>query len=495
MKAKVLMFQGTGSDVGKSTLVTALCRVATRRGLSVAPFKPQNMSNNAAACADGGEIGRAQALQARACGLEPHTDFNPVLLKPQSDRDAQVVVHGQVYSTTSAADYMLNKRAHLLSAVLESYRRLEAKYDLILVEGAGSASEVNLRANDIANMGFARAVSCPVCLIGDIDRGGVIASIVGTQVVIDPEDAKLISSFLINRFRGDPALFEDGVTAIERATSWPCRGVVPWLPEALRLPQEDAVVLEASGLDKEKSSTKRIHVSVPMLSRIANFDDLDPLRAEPNVVVEFIPPGQVIPLHTDVIVIPGTKSTIGDLMFMRQQGWDHDILTLARNGVRVLGICGGYQLLGKTIADPNGIEGPSRTVEGIGLLNVNTIMSERKTVVQVSNVCSRSGLDVQGYEIHIGETVGKDTEKPFLSSDGVKDGAISENGLVEGTYMHGVLSSDSFRSWWIDSIRTGASSTVKYQPQVETDIDQLADSLEQSVDIDSLLADARVATG
>jgi len=492
--AKVLMFQGTGSDVGKSTLVAGLCRAAVRRGLSVAPFKPQNMSNNAAACPDGGEIGRAQALQAHACHLAPHVDFNPVLLKPQSDRNAQVVVHGEVYATTSAADYMTKKRAHLLDAVLDSYRRLASQYDLVLVEGAGSASEVNLRHNDIANMGFARAVNAPVCLIGDIDRGGVIASIVGTQNVIDPDDAKLIKSFLINRFRGDPTLFVDGMKAIEQLTSWPCHGVVPWVPEALRLPQEDAVVMATPDKSVSESEIKRIHISVPMLSRIANFDDLDPLRAEPNVHVEFIPPGQTIPLHTDVIIIPGTKSTIADLMFIRQQGWHHDILALARTGVRIMGICGGYQILGQTIADPKGIEGPPKTVEGLGLLNVDTQMSERKTVVQVNALCERSGHPVDGYEIHIGKTTGDDTHAPLTSSQGRKDGAVSGNGMVEGTYLHGIFGSDLFRSWWVDSIRSGASSPMSYSAQVEEDLDHLADSLEQSIDIEALFLDAAVST-
>ncbi len=493
MAAKVLMFQGTGSDVGKSTLVAGICRAALKRGLSVAPFKPQNMSNNAAACADGGEIGRAQALQARACGLEPHIDFNPVLLKPQSDMSAQVVVQGKLYSTTSAADYMLKKRASLMDAVVESYRRVQAQYDLVLVEGAGSASEVNLRKNDIANMGFARQINSPVCLIGDIDRGGVIASIVGTQTVIDPKDAELICSFLINRFRGDPTLFNNGITAIENGTSWPCRGVVPWLPEALRLPQEDAVVLETPQTVNENSSSDKLRISVPMLSRIANFDDLDPLRAEESVVVEFIPPGNAIPLDTDVVIIPGTKSTIADLAFIQQQGWDHDILALSRNGVRVLGICGGYQLLGKTIADPDGIEGTPKTVRGLGLLDVTTEMSARKTVVQVQTRCTRSGERVEGYEIHIGATIGKDTDKPVLNCNGKPDGAISKNGLTEGTYLHGLFTSDAFRSWWLESIRAGTSSSVDYNAQVESDLDQLAESMERSIDIDALLKDARVS--
>ena len=494
------MFQGTGSDVGKSTLVAGLCRVAKQRGLRVAPFKPQNMSNNAAACDNGGEIGRAQALQAIASGLELQTDFNPVLIKPQSDMSAQVVVHGQVFTTTTAADYMNNQRAHLMRAVLESFQRLQQSYDLVLVEGAGSAAEVNLRQHDIANMGFARAVNSPVCLIGDIDRGGVIAAIAGTKSVIEAEDANLISSFVINRFRGDPALFDDGVVAIESTTGWPCRGVVPWLPEALRLPQEDAVVLQSvtsSMADSAKGSVPQsranVKIAVPMLSRIANFDDLDPLRAEKNVTIVFVPPGHSIPLDADVVILPGTKSTIADLNFVRDQGWDHDIIALARSGVRILGICGGYQLLGNTVADPLGIEGIPDSVEGLGLLDVSTTMAEEKSVRQVRGHCARSKIPVYGYEIHIGTTKGADTTRSLFNLDGVDDGATSANGLVEGTYLHGLFASDAFRSSWLDSIRAGVSSDTNYEAQLDRDIDALASQLEVSLDIDALLDDAQLA--
>lgn len=491
MPARVLMFQGTGSDVGKSSLVAGLCRAATQRGIRVAPFKPQNMSNNAAACADGGEIGRAQALQAKACGLELNTDFNPVLLKPQSDTSAQVVVHGQVYCTTSASDYWKTQRAFLMQAVLDSFYRLESQYDLILVEGAGSASEINLRSNDIANMGFARAVESPVSLIGDIDRGGVIASLVGTKTVIDADDASLISSFIVNRFRGDPTLFDDGVSAIESLTDWPCRGVVPWLPEIQRLPQEDAVVLELAATLYKEQLEAPLCIAVPMLSRIANFDDLDPLRSEPNVSVLFVPPGSPIPRHADAVVIPGTKATLADLAFLRAQGWDHDLIALARNGVRVLGICGGYQILGDTISDPDGLEGSPGTVEGLGLLSVATEMSAAKTVRQVQGVCVRSQHRVHGYEIHIGTTRGSATSQPMVELNGVGDGAVSPNGVVEGTYVHGLFSSDAFRSWWLDSIRPGASSNIGYNAQVESDLDALAAALESSLDVDALLSDAR----
>ncbi len=490
MTSRVLMFQGTGSDVGKSTLVAGLCRIARRRGISVAPFKPQNMSNNAAACASGGEIGRAQALQARASGLDLHTDFNPVLLKPQSDLTAQVVVHGAVLNTVSASDYMTRQRAFLLDAVLESFSRLNRQYELVLVEGAGSPAEINLRQHDIANMGFARAVKAPVCLIGDIDRGGVIAAIAGTQQVIDRADSDMIKSFIINRFRGDPSLFEDGVTAIEKLTQWPCRGVVPWLPSALRLPQEDAVVLDKLSTQSSNASASQVSIAVPMLSRIANFDDMDPLRAEANVSLFFVPPGESIPLNVDAVIIPGTKSSIGDMQFMINQGWDHDIIAIARAGGRVLGVCGGYQLLGTAIYDPDLLDGNCASIAGLGLLDVVTHMEGEKNIQPVNGICVRSNADVSGYEIHMGKTVGSDTGRPVLRLAAGVDGAISRSGNVEGTYVHGLFTDDEFRSWWLDSIVQGSSSQLQYEEDLEHDLDALADGLEASLDVNALFNDA-----
>ena len=492
MTARVLMFQGTGSDVGKSTLVAGLCRIARRRGISVAPFKPQNMSNNAAACADGGEIGRAQALQARAAGLIPEVHFNPVLLKPQSDRTAQIVVHGKVLDTLSASEYMNNRRHHLMQAVISSFKHLSKHYELILVEGAGSAAEVNLRDRDIANMGFARKVGAPVCLIGDIDRGGVIAAIVGTRAVLDEADAAMIKSFIINRFRGDPRLFDDGVTAIEKHSLWPCRGVVPWLDAALRLPQEDAVVLE-QGLRETGSTDHRLKIAVPMLSRIANFDDMDPLRLEPNVELGFVPPGQAIPRNIDAIIIPGTKSAMGDLAFMRAQGWDHDIIAFARSGGRVTGVCGGYQLLGQQIHDPDGVDGKPGSADALGLLDVSTHMYREKYTRQVRGYCTRSNHPLSGYEIHVGKTTGPDTTRPLTQLDGHPDGAIDSRGCIEGTYLHGLFTNDQFRSWWLNSIRSGISSGFDYESFVDTELDRLADGLESCLDIEALLADAALA--
>ncbi len=491
MTARVLMFQGTGSDVGKSTLVAGLCRIAKRQGISVAPFKPQNMSNNAAACIDGGEIGRAQALQARAAGLELHVDFNPVLLKPQSDRTAQIVVHGKVLDTISAADYMNKQRQHLMDSVVDSFKRLSNSYDLVLVEGAGSTAETNLRSRDIANMGFAQRVKSPVCLIGDIDRGGVIASIVGTKTVIDASDAALIKSFVINRFRGDPRLFDDGVIDIETMSGWPCRGVVPWLPSALKLPQEDAVVLEQHH-ESEGRQIGKIRIAVPMLSRIANFDDMDPLRLEPNVELGFVRPGTPIPKDIDAIIIPGTKSTVGDLAFLKAQGWHHDIIAFARQGGHVTGVCGGYQLLGKHIHDPEGVDGDACSVEGLGLLDIDTTMLANKQTRQVHGTCGRSGAPIYGYEIHVGTSTGRDTQKPMTILNGTPDGAVSEQGNIEGTYVHGLFSSDEFRASWLNRLKRDTASGLNYETTVENELDTLADGLEESLDVTALFNDAAV---
>lgn len=481
MSARALMLQGTASDVGKSVLTAALCRIARRRGINVAPFKPQNMSNNAAACADGGEIGRAQALQARAAGLAPTTDMNPVLLKPQTDRTAQVVVQGRAVTASDAADYMAT-RDQLMDAVMESFARLAVAHDLILVEGAGSPAEINLRARDIANMGFARPAAAPVVLVGDIDRGGVIANMVGTKTVLDPGDADMIRGFIINKFRGDPNLFDDGIVEIEGRTGWPCFGVVPWLAACAHLPAEDAVVLE-------RPATRRpggLKIVAPMLSRIANFDDADPLKMEPGVDFQWIPPGETIPRDAEIIILFGTKSTLGDLAFLRRQGWDHDIIAHARSGGRVLGVCGGYQMLGKTIADPDGVDGAEGSASGLGLLDVETMMIKNKTVTPVDGACAQSGDPVQGYEIHSGETIGRDTCRPLFQLDNHADGARSADGLIEGTYIHGAFASDAFRRRWLARAGATAADNFHYENAVEQALDDLADGVEAVLDVDRL---------
>lgn len=478
----VLMLQGTGSDVGKSVLVAGLCRAAARRGIDVAPFKPQNMSNNAAACAEGGEIGRAQALQALAAGIEPCTDLNPVLLKPETDRAAQVVVHGRVLGSMGATDYFRD-RPTLLPQVLESYGRLTARHELLIVEGAGSPAEVNLRPRDIANMGFARAVDAPVVLVGDIERGGVIASIVGTKTVLAPTDAACIRGFIVNKFRGDPALFDEGVTAIERRTNWPCYGVVPWLPCTARLPAEDAVPQDT----KRIASDGRLRIVAPMLSRMANFDDADPLRQEPGVDFRFIPPGMALPVDADLVILFGTKSTLGDLAFLREQGWDHDVIAHVRRGGRVLGICGGYQMLGRTVADDSGCDGMPGRVEGLGLLDVESLISPGKTVRPVDAACADTGARVHGYEIHLGRTIGPDTARPMLFVEGRAEGARRADALVEGTYVHGLFAGDEFRAGFLAGLG-GRSRLTDFSQAVENALDELAMALEEALDIDGLFA-------
>ncbi|MCD1627016.1 cobyric acid synthase [Seohaeicola saemankumensis] len=478
-----IMIQGCGSNVGKSMLVAGLCRVAMRRGLSVAPFKPQNMSNNAAVTADGGEIGRAQALQALACGLEPVTDMNPVLLKPESEVGAQVIVQGKRLTTARARDYAALKPT-LMASVLDSFERLRATHDLVIVEGAGSPAEVNLRAGDIANMGFARAADVPVILTGDIDRGGVIAQVVGTQAVIDSADAAMVKGFIINKFRGDPRLFDDGYAMIEQITGWRGFGVVPWFAQAHLLPAEDALDL-ASGPVGDG-----VTIACLTLSRIANFDDLDPLKAESGVNLVMVRAGQPIPGDARLVIIPGSKSTRGDLAFLRAQGWNIDLAAHIRRGGHVLGICGGYQMLGHSVNDPDGIEGPAGETEGLGLLDIRTVMTQDKRLARVTATHAASGLDVAGYEIHIGRSEGPDTARPFAHVDGRAEGATSPDGRITGSYLHGLFAADDFRRAYLQGLNI-TTGTQNHSALIETTIDQLADHIEAHLDVAGLLALAR----
>ncbi|WP_050773810.1 cobyric acid synthase [Pseudovibrio sp. JE062] len=479
------MIQGTGSNVGKSVLVAGLARAFTRRGFSVQPFKPQNMSNNAAVTVDGGEIGRAQALQARGAKVVTSVHMNPVLLKPESDSGSQVIVQGKRFGTLRGAEFGRQKGT-LIQYVMESFAEVESKADLVLVEGAGSPAEINLRSGDIANMGFAEAADIPVVLCGDIDRGGVIASVVGTHAVLESDEAKRIKSFLINKFRGEPSLFDSGVTAIEDKTGWPCNGVVPWFPQVMDLPAEDALDLS------ESTSRGKLKVVVPVISRIANFDDLDPLRMEADVSLEFVLPGEVLPADADVVLLPGTKSTIGDLAFFRAQGWDIDLYAHVRRGGQVLGICGGYQMLGKTIADPEGIEGEASSVDGLGLLDVETVLTPHKETTEKTGQHIPSGEIVTGYEIHVGRTSGPDCARPFVDLDDHVDGAISKDGLISGCYIHGIFGSDRFRAAFLRGF--GATSQLGYEHRVEQALDALADHLEEHLDLDALweIAQSRV---
>ncbi|MEL7300321.1 MAG: cobyric acid synthase [Pseudomonadota bacterium] len=474
--AKALMIQGAGSNVGKSVLVAGLVRVLHRRGQRVAPFKPQNMSNNAAVTEDGGEIGRAQALQARAGGILPRVDMNPVLLKPESEIGAQVIVQGQRLTTAKARDYAKLKPT-LLPRVLESFHRLAAGFDWIIVEGAGSPAEVNLRPGDIANMGFAESAEVPVILIGDIDRGGVIAQLVGTQAVLPGPDAARIKGFAVNKFRGDPTLFHDGMTMIAEATGWAPLGIIPWFGMASKLPAEDI-------LDIASSSGEGVKIAVPRLPRIANFDDLDPLSAEPGVEVDIVEPGRALPGDAAAIILPGSKSTIADLAALRTEGWDVDITAHIRRGGHVLGICGGYQMMGNTIHDPAGLEGSPQSVSGLGLLDVDTVMEPMKRLA-LSQASTRDGTAIWGYEIHLGKTEGR--AQSWLELDGRPEGASAKGGRLRGCYIHGLFTSDAFRAEWLADIG-GQSALSNYEDTVEDTLNALADHLEAALDLDALFA-------
>lgn len=474
-----LMLQGTGSDVGKSVLVAGLCRALANRGLSVRPFKPQNMSNNAAVTIDGGEIGRAQALQALACRVQPHSDMNPVLLKPQADRTSQLIVHGRVRGTLGAANFREARRP-LLAEALASYERLRGSCDIVIVEGAGSPAEINLRAGDIANMGFARAANVPVILVGDIDRGGVIASVVGTRAVIDPEDAAMIHGFLINKFRGDPALFDDGYREIERRSGWRGCGIVPWLDAVKYLPSEDGVILE----HHSGAANGEIVVACPILPRISNFDDLDPLKLESAVRLVMVPPGRPIPAEATLVILPGSKATIADLAAMRAEGWDIDIQAHVRRGGHVLGLCGGYQMLGCRVSDPDGIEGVPGDTMGLGLLDIETRLAPTKTLRSVAGAAL--GASMQGYEMHMGETTGAGTGRPFATIDGRPEGAVRADGRIMGSYVHGVLASADIRRALL--ARLGAIGGARdYDATVNMALDRIAEDLERHVEVDALI--------
>jgi adenosylcobyric acid synthase len=489
MCPRAIMFQGTGSGVGKSLLVTGLARALHRRGIVVRPFKPQNMSNNAAVTADGGEIGRAQALQARAAGAAPSVHMNPVLLKPQTETGAQIVVQGRVHAVAGAREYQ-SMKSQLLPRVLDSFARVAAEADIVLVEGAGSASEINLRSGDIANMGFARAAQVPVVLVGDIDRGGVIASLVGTRAVIDPQDAALIEGFVVNRMRGDVTLFDAGMVAIAAHTGWTPLGLVPFFAAAHRLPAEDSADLPDRARPGGDDTGAKLRIAVPLLPRIANFDDLDPLSCEPDVELVLVQPGTPLPL-CDVVILAGSKATIADLSVLRDEGWDIDIAAHCRRGGRVLGLCGGYQMLGRTIADPHGSEGIAGTVPGLGLLDVQTVLTGAKQLREVTGVSLADGVAFAGYEMHTGTTSGADTARPLLRfADGRLDGAASADGRVAGVYVHGLFAHDRQRGAWLARLGARAADR-RFDATIEQTLDALAAHLEAHMDIDRVISFAR----
>jgi adenosylcobyric acid synthase len=483
MPAKAIMFMGTGSDVGKSLIVAGLARAFANKGLRVAPFKPQNMSNNAAVTEDGGEIGRAQALQARAARIPASVDMNPVLLKPESDIGSQIIIQGKASGRATARDYHALK-PKLLGAVRESFARLKAQADLVLVEGAGSPAEINLRSGDIANMGFAIPERVPVVLIADIERGGAIASIVGTLAVLEPDERAAIVGCLVNKFRGDATLFDSGVAEIERRAV-PCLGVIPYFARARDLPPEDSVGLEA----RQAGKAGAIKIRVPRLPRIANTDDLDPLAAEPDVDLAMLEPGDALPGDCDVVLLPGSKATIGDLAALRENGWDIDIAAHRRRGGWIVGLCGGYQMLGRKIADPSGLEGPAQEAAGLGLLDATTVLAREKILRRVDSRDAIAGAPIAGYEIHLGETWSN--EAPLLSLDGVAEGARSDDGRVIGSYIHGLFASDRYRAAFLRQVRARADSGLAFEARIDATLDALAAHIAKEVDLDRLLELAR----
>nr|WP_241093719.1 cobyric acid synthase [Xanthomonas sp.] len=469
------MVQGCTSDAGKSTLVAALCRWLHRRGVAVAPFKPQNMALNSAVTADGGEIGRAQAVQAQACGLPPHTDFNPVLLKPHSDTGAQVIVHGRAVATLDAAAYHDYKRI-AREAVLASHARLCARYAALVVEGAGSPAEINLRAHDIANMGYAEAVDCDVLLVADIDRGGVFAHLVGTLALLSPSERARVRGFVINRFRGDLALLQPGLDWLQRETGKPVLGVLPYL-HGLQLEAEDALPQAAAAKPQA-----RLQVAVPALPRISNHTDFDALAAHPQVQLRFVGPGQAPPA-CDLIVLPGSKSTRADLAWLRAQGWDAAIARHLRYGGRLLGICGGLQMLGRAVHDPHGIEGAAGSSDGLGWLDLDTTLAPRKQLGQAHGWLAFADAAVSGYEIHCGISAGPALARPALRlDDGRGDGAISADGQVLGTYLHGLFDSPDALAALLGWAGLDDAAPLDVRALRERSLERLADMVDTHLD-------------
>lgn len=487
-QAHALMVQGTTSDAGKSTLVAGLARALVRRGLRVAPFKPQNMALNSAVTTDGGEIGRAQALQAVAARVAPVTDFNPVLLKPSSDIGAQVIIHGRAVANLSARDYHQYKPT-AMAAVMASWGRLTQAYDWVLVEGAGSPAEINLRDRDIANMGFAEAADVPVILVADIDRGGVFAHLVGTLELLSPSEQARVKGFVINRFRGDISLLQSGLDWLEARTGRPVFGVLPYL-KGMFLDAEDAL---ADGAADVTADAPVLRVVAPVYPRVSNHTDLDALRLHPQVDFRWVGPGEVPPA-ADLIVLPGSKSVQADLVWLREQGWEAAILRHLRYGGKVIGICGGFQMLGRTLGDPHGIEGRAQTMAGLGVLDMETVLEREKQLVNVGgHLCLEGVPTVRGYEIHMGVSSGPALSTPAATLDGGRsDGALSADGQVLGTYLHGLFDDPAALAAllrWAGA--AGELQHVDLAARREADLDRLADAVESAIDLDRLMAAAR----
>ena len=473
--AKTLMIQGTTSDAGKSTLTTALCRALARRGVSVAPFKPQNMALNSAVTIDGGEIGRSQAVQAQACFLEPHSDMNPVLLKPNSDTGAQIIVQDAVLFNMNAGEYH-DYKSIAMAAALESHQRLSEQYEAIVVEGAGSPAEINLRDRDIANMGFAEAVDCPVILVADIDRGGVFAHLVGTLELLSESEQARVKGFVINRFRGDIELLKPGLDWLEQRTGKPVLGVLPYL-QNLHLEAEDAISTK-----QVTGGGRLLRIAVPMFQRISNHTDFDSLRLHPQVDLQFIGPRQTIP-DCDLIVLPGSKSVRQDLAWLRDNGWEAAIKKHLRYGGKLMGICGGFQMLGNQIADPQGVEGEPGVSPGLGLLDFTTTLEDEKQLRRVSGILTLDEALVSGYEIHAGVSHGPALTQALVKIGARNDGARSADGQIIGTYLHGIFDDAPSRASLLRWAGLDEIESFEYNSRREADIDLLADTVDRDLDM------------
>jgi adenosylcobyric acid synthase len=476
------MIQGTTSDAGKSTLVTGLCRVLKRRGVRVAPFKPQNMSLNSAVAGDGGEIGRAQALQAQAAGVAPSSDMNPVLLKPLTDLGAQVIIHGRPIGVMQAEQFHRYKM-QAREAVLASHARLAERYDAIIAEGAGSPAEINLRDGDIANMGFAEAIDCPVALLGDIDRGGVFAHLTGTLALLSASEQRRIAGFVINRFRGDLALLEPGLRWLEQHTGKRVFGVLPYL-SGLHLDAEDAIRRDVRGAAREGD----LRILVPALPRISNHTDFEPLGALPQVELRYIGPRESPP-PADLVIIPGSKCVRADLAWLRAGGWESYLQRHLRFGGKVMGICGGFQMLGRIIADPDGVEGAAGESTGFGWLDIVTTLAGEKQRRHAEGVLTLEPARIRGYEIHVGVTRGDALARPFARlNDGRSDGALSPDGQVLGTYLHGAFESPAACAALLRWAGLAQPEVVDYAALREQAIDRVADAVERHLDVERIAA-------
>ncbi|ODN30335.1 cobyric acid synthase [Fervidobacterium thailandense] len=495
--SKAIVILGTMSSAGKSLIVTGLCRIFARKGIKVAPFKAQNMSNNAAVCKDGGEIGRAQYLQAIACKIEPTVDMNPILLKPEGNSKSQIIIRGKVWNSLNAKDYYKRKR-YLWDVVVESLEKLKNEYELIIVEGAGSPVELNLKQNDIVNMAIAKYLDAPTYIVGDIDRGGIFAQLLGTYWLLEEEEKKLVKGFIVNKFRGDINLFKDGVSIIQEKSGVPVIGIVPYITDLI-LPEEDVATIEDFAKSAVKSADKKIDICVISYPHISNFDDFDAFKMQREVNLRFVRRVEEFG-KPDLVILPGSKNTISDLIWIRKTGFEDVLKRYVQNGGKLVGICGGYQMLGKKIHDPQKMESDTETIDGLGFLNTVTVLRTNKTTRQITarmvkDIGSFTDENLEGYEIHLGQTEFLDANHGIFEiiyeNQTIKDGAFSEDFKIWGTYIHGIFNNDAFRNSFLKTLGVEISE-LSYKESLNKNIDKLADVIEENIDVQKIMEDAGI---